>query len=101
MYINVIYPDKISFRHIKNKSRKFFSGTNYWNRNSVFINNEKDSFFSLNKNVIHIYIPSDDNVSQVIVNDFLKVLFGSTLIGISGMNERNLAILNSINYVLI
>lgn len=99
MYINVIYPNKIPFRYIKWKSKKFFSETDYWYRNGVFMHTEKDSLISLDKNTIHIHIPLDDNVSQVIVNDYLKTLFGNKMVGIRGTSGNNITVLKSLNYV--
>ena len=61
----------------------------------------KDSFISLKKNTIHIHIPVDDNVSQVIVNDYLKTLFGNKIVGIRGTGEDNTTVLKSLNYVKI
>ena len=99
MYINVIYPDKIPFRYVKWRSKRFFSATDYWYRNGVFMHTEKDSLILLDKNTIHIHIPIDDNVSQVMVNDYLKTLFGNKTVGIRRTSKDTISVLKSLNYV--
>lgn len=49
MHISIVYSNKVSFRHLKKKSKKFFAGTEYSHRNGVFVHRQKDSFFRLIK----------------------------------------------------
>lgn len=101
MHISIVYSNKVSFRHLKKKSKKFFAGTEYSHRNGVFVHRQKDCFFSLDKNTIYIHVPDDDPTSQGLVNKFLSTLFDKTFVGVSGIGESDHGILETLNYVLI
>ena len=82
MYINVVYSDKIPFWHVKRKSKQFFSTTEYIERNYVFTHPKQDSVFFLQKNTLHIRIPSDDSFMDL-ADKYLKSVFGDSSIGVS------------------
>ena len=101
MYINIVFSDRIPHSWVKRKSKKFFQETDYIHRNGVFVHPDVDSVFALKKNTIHIRMPDSDKTSQDFASQYLQSVFGTNMIGISGLNEENATNFNSVNFVSI
>ena len=97
MYIKIIY--SMPFRKVKRKSKEFFLGTKYLERNNVYSHAKQDCVFSINKNFIHIHVPNDSKI-QELANQYLVNVFNDSIIGVEKTCKCS-PILNDLNYVLI
>lgn len=97
MHIKIIY--SMPFRKVKRRSKQFFSGTKYVERNGVYSHAEQDSIFSINKNVIYIHVPNDTKITEF-TNQYLVNVFDDSVIGIEESCKYSPA-LSNLNYVLI
>lgn len=101
MTMDVIFSPQLRLKDIRKKTKQFFLGTEYINRNNIYTYAQAISSYNIGEKTIHITTSQNNQLAKKEIADFICAVFGESLIGIRTSDPTFINCLEKINYYLV
>lgn len=101
MNLRVVYPSRVPYLLVRHKTKKFLSSTPYRSRHGVFTHKAAQNTYFIRRRTVDILLDQADSQSIDDICQYLKYVFGNTLLGLALSNQKYYPLFSSINYIKI